>query len=60
MNQLLEARKNGAAVLLIHSDLDELLAISDHVHVLFNGTLTHAPNPTKESIAPLMLGLQST
>jgi simple sugar transport system ATP-binding protein len=60
MNQLLEARVNGAAVLLIHSDLDELLAISDTIHVLFNGSLTHAPNPTKDSIAPLMLGLAST
>jgi simple sugar transport system ATP-binding protein len=59
MNQLLEARKNAAAVLLIHSDLDELLAISDTVHVLYNGTLTHAPQNTKEAIAPLMLGLSA-
>jgi simple sugar transport system ATP-binding protein len=57
MNQLLKARDHGAAVLLIHSDLDELLALADDVHVLYNGTLTHAAAATKESIAPLMLGV---
>jgi simple sugar transport system ATP-binding protein len=59
LQTLLDARARGAAVLLIHSDLDELLAISDRVAVLFNGTLTDTPwpNTTKEAIGRLMLGL---
>ena len=40
MKQLLAAReRTGAGVLLVHSDLDELLAISDRVLVIFNGEL---------------------
>jgi len=59
MQQLLTARQRNAAVLLIHSDLDELLAISDRILVLYNGTLTPSnwPNTTKEQIGQLMLGL---
>jgi ABC-type uncharacterized transport system ATPase subunit len=59
MGELLKARARGAAVLLVHSDLDELLAISDRVAVLYSGTLTPSPWPgdTKEGIGRLMLGL---
>jgi simple sugar transport system ATP-binding protein len=59
MRELLSARARGAAVLLVHSDLDELLAISDRVAVLYNGTLTASlwPRDTKEGIGRLMLGL---
>jgi simple sugar transport system ATP-binding protein len=60
MRQLLEAREKGAAVVLIHSDLDELLALSDRLAVLYNGTLTASPWPadTKEGIGRLMLGVK--
>jgi len=59
LQRLLDARARGAAVLLIHSDLDELLAVSDRVAVVFNGTLTETrwPATTKEGIGRLMLGL---
>ena len=61
MRQLLQARQRGAGVLLVHSDLDELLAISDRVFVLYNGTLTAStwPDDTKEGIGRLMLGLRN-
>ncbi|MGN6367499.1 MAG: ABC transporter ATP-binding protein [Phycisphaerae bacterium] len=59
MQQLLNARNAGAAVLLIHSDLDELLALSDRLLVLYNGQLTptHWPNTTREHIGQMMMGL---
>ena len=37
--QLLEERKNGAAVLLVSEDLDELLALSDRLAVICKGEL---------------------
>lgn len=35
--QLLAARERGAAVLLISEDLDEVMALSDVIHVLYEG-----------------------
>jgi simple sugar transport system ATP-binding protein len=40
--RLIAARKRGAAILLISEDLDELLALSDRVAVMFRGTLSPA------------------
>jgi simple sugar transport system ATP-binding protein len=40
--QLLEARSSGAAILLISEDLDELLALSDRVAVMYRGRLSPA------------------
>ncbi len=60
MRQLRAARDRadgGAAIVLIHADLEELLGVADRVAVLYNGTLTLASARTKEAIAPLMLGL---
>ncbi len=59
IQKLLDARAAGAAILLIHYDLDELLAISDRVAVLYRGRLSPTPWPqcTKEQIGRLMLGL---
>ena len=42
--QLLAARQRGAAILLISEDLDELLALSDEVSVMYRGRLS-APLP---------------
>ena len=61
MRQLLAARADGAAVLLVHSDLDELLAISDRVLVIYNGILREsgvAAGYEAESIGRMMLGLE--
>jgi len=38
--KLLEARDRGAAVLLISEDLDEVLALSDRIAVIYEGRLT--------------------
>ncbi len=40
--QLLAARKRGAAILLISEDIDELLSLSDRVAVMFRGQLSNA------------------
>jgi simple sugar transport system ATP-binding protein len=40
--QLLKARMNGAGVLLISEDLDELLALSDRVVVMYRGRMSPA------------------
>lgn len=37
--RLLEERKRGAAILLISEDLEEILALSDRVAVIFEGTI---------------------
>jgi len=39
--RILAARQAGAAVLLISEDLDELLALSDRIAVMFEGRLVH-------------------
>jgi simple sugar transport system ATP-binding protein len=56
--RLLEQRRRGTAVLLIHSDLDELLSVSDRVAVLYNGrlTLTDWPTTDRAVIGQMMLG----
>lgn len=38
--QLLKARARGAGILLISEDLDELLALSDRLHVIYRGRLS--------------------
>jgi general nucleoside transport system ATP-binding protein len=58
--QLLAARKRGAAILLISEDLDELLALSDAVSVMYRGRLS-APvgraDTTVASLGHMMAGL---
>ncbi|MDD2658125.1 MAG: ABC transporter ATP-binding protein [Methylococcales bacterium] len=39
--QLMQARNNGAAVLLVSEDLDELLELSDRIAVMFEGRLIY-------------------
>ncbi|HTV46924.1 MAG TPA: ABC transporter ATP-binding protein [Phycisphaerae bacterium] len=61
MRRLLDAREAGAGVLMIHSDLDELLTISDRVLVMYSGRLMDSqwPDTTRERIGELMLGHES-
>ena len=58
LHRLVTARDNGAAVLLVHSDLDELLTISDRVLVMHGGRLVDSGWPTtdRDHIGRLMLG----
>ena len=53
---LLEAQKNGSAIILISEDLDELLTMSDDISVMYKGMLS---NPTETSSTDkLSIGLQ--
>ena len=40
-DRILAARNGGAAVLLVSEDLDELLALSDRILVMFDGRIVH-------------------
>jgi simple sugar transport system ATP-binding protein len=57
--QLVARRAAGAAVLLISSELDELLALCDRIAVLYAGrlTLTDFPKTGRDEIGRLMAGL---
>ncbi len=57
-SELLECRARGAAVLLIHSDLDELLAVADRVGVMVDGSceMTTWPQCDRAEIGRRMLG----
>ena len=60
--QLIAARDDGAAVLLISDDLDEVLALGDRVAVMHDGRLTAPRQPahwTRESIGLAMAGVPS-
>jgi ABC-type uncharacterized transport system ATPase subunit len=53
--QLLEQRKKGAAILLISEDLDEILALSDRIAVIYEGQIMDIVS--RESATPQKLGL---
>ncbi len=57
--QLRAARDSGAAILLITSDLDETLTLSDWVHVIYRGRLSErmSPNEAQARAPRLMAGL---
>ena len=52
-SQLLEARDRGAAVLLISEDLDEIIELSDVIHVIAGGRLSPAFDRGTKSPAEL-------
>lgn len=57
--QLLKQRKRGAAVLLISEDLDEILALSDRIAVIYEGEIVGvlpAQEATAERLGLLMSG----
>jgi ABC-type uncharacterized transport system ATPase subunit len=43
--QIVDARNNGTAVLLISEDLDELLELSDRLNVIFDGAIVYETDP---------------
>ena len=49
--RLREARDQGAAVLLVSADLDELLALADRILVLSEGKLVHETTPENADLA---------
>jgi general nucleoside transport system ATP-binding protein len=57
-SRLIAARDAGAAVLLISEDLDEILALSDVIHVIYEGRLS--PAFARGSKSPAELGVWMT
>jgi simple sugar transport system ATP-binding protein len=58
--ELLEQRKKGAAILLISEDLDEILALSDRIAVIYEGSIMDIvprANATPEKLGLLMAGV---
>jgi simple sugar transport system ATP-binding protein len=58
--QLLVQRREGAAVLLISEDLDEVLALSDRIAVIYEGQIMDIvarENATPEKLGLLMAGI---
>jgi general nucleoside transport system ATP-binding protein len=59
--KLLEQRAEGAAILLISEDLDEIMNLSDRIAVLFEGkimAIRPAEGATPEELGLLMAGVQ--
>ncbi len=54
-SRLLDARDKGAAVLLISEDLDEIMALSDVIHVISEGRLS--PEFPRGTMTPAELGV---
>jgi ABC-type uncharacterized transport system ATPase subunit len=55
--QLIEQRSAGVAILLISTELDEIIALSDRIVVMREGRVTALPDkPTIEAIGAAMLG----
>jgi simple sugar transport system ATP-binding protein len=60
-NQLMEARKEKAAVLLISEDLDEILSLSDWVAPIYEGRfmgIIPGEEAKKETVGGMMAGLR--
>ncbi|MCG9131374.1 ABC transporter ATP-binding protein [Candidatus Poribacteria bacterium] len=58
--RLIYARNRGKAVLLVSSELDELLHLSDRIAVMYDGKIVGVVKPTetnKQELGTLMLGL---
>jgi ABC-type uncharacterized transport system ATPase subunit len=57
--QVIEQRDQGAAVLLVSAELDEILSLSDRIAVMYNGeivTVMPASEGTEHKLGFLMLG----
>jgi simple sugar transport system ATP-binding protein len=57
-DRLVAAKENGAGVLLVSADLDELFALSDRIAVIFNGEIVAELTPADTT--PELLGLAMT
>jgi general nucleoside transport system ATP-binding protein len=59
LQQLIAARNRGAAVLLIHHELDDIFAVADRILVMHAGRLSDSGYPACEStfITELMTGM---
>lgn len=60
--RLIQARNRGKSVILVSSDLDELLHLCDKIAVMFNGKIVGIVKPdntNQRELGKLMLGLSS-
>jgi len=58
-SKILELRNNGSGILLVSTDLDEILKISDRIMVMYKGRCAGILNnaeATKEKVAVMMMG----
>lgn len=55
--QLIEASRNGAGVVLISEDLDELFGVVDTIQVMYQGTLSKPIDPAKTTASELGLAM---
>jgi simple sugar transport system ATP-binding protein len=59
-SRLLEKRQDGVAILLVSTELDEIMKLSDRIAVMYNGEIiavVDAEGATKEQIGLLMAGV---
>ena len=54
---LREAAREGVAVLLLSEDLDEILALSDRVEVIYEGELSGPFDPVTATVAEIGLAM---
>ncbi len=60
-SRIIEKRDEGTAVLLVSSELDEILALSDRIAVMYRGQIMDivpAAQASKEYLGLLMAGIQ--
>ena len=50
---LLSAREEGTAILLISSDLEEILALADRVGILYNGRIVREFSPGELTLSEI-------
>jgi len=59
-SRILEKRDTGCAVLLVSTELDEIMALSDRIAVMYRGkiiAIVDSPHVTKEYLGLLMAGV---
>jgi len=59
--RLLEQRDRGTAVLIISEDLDEVLALSDRILVMYEGTIMGQVDPgtaSRDTLGLMMAGVR--
>ena len=60
-NRIIEKRDEGTAVLLVSSELDEIMALSDRIAVMYRGQIMEvvdASQTNKEYLGLLMAGIE--
>jgi len=60
--QIVAQRDRGVAVLLVSAELDEILALSDRIAVIYEGAIiavVGGPTATREQVGLLMAGVRA-